>query len=264
PFAPLKASLSLQLRVRHVAAAGIPGRGFSLDHVFGLTMKCQPRRSVTESSIPGGWSERELLLGDRELRILLPAQPDEFLEQLEPSTAAAQEADPYWAELWPASLPMARLVVASRWPRRGVAIELGCGIGVVGLAALVAGLRVIFTDRVELAVATAVENARRNGFDGAQGLILDWARPPRQQYPIILASDVLYDRELHSPLLNAVKSLLSDGGECWIGDPGRSATAEFLTPATSAGFTMRMLDEEGREAAGLELGEFRLIVLRTA
>lgn len=227
-------------------------------------MKSPPRRSVTENSIPGGWSERELLLGDRELRILLPAQPDAFLEQLESSPAAAQESDPYWAELWPASLPMARLVVASRWPRHGVAVELGCGIGVVGLAGLLAGLRVTFTDRVELAVATAVENARRNGFDGTQGLVLDWALPPRQRYPIILASDVLYDRELHSPLLNAVKSLLSDGGECWIGDPGRSAADEFLTHATSAGFTTRMLDEEGRVAAGLELGEFRLLVLRNS
>jgi predicted nicotinamide N-methyase len=225
-------------------------------------MTSLPSRSVTDQSIPGGWSEREFTLGDHQLHILLPAQPDEFLEQLEQTTVTAQEVDPYWAELWPASLPMARLIHASSWAPNEKAIELGCGIGVVGLAALLAGLDVTFTDRVELAVATAVENAHRNGFTGARGLVLDWAQPPQQQYPIIIASDVLYDRELHSPLLGAIKALLADGGECWIGDPGRSATNAFLDQIASTDFKMRMLDEDGREAKSLKLGEFRLIVLR--
>jgi len=225
-------------------------------------MNSFPSRSVTDQSIPGGWSEHELLLGDRPLRILLPAQPDEFLEQLEQTTDAAQEADPYWAELWPASLPMARLIHESSWPNHLRAIELGCGIGVAGLAALLAGLDVTFTDRVELAVATAVENAHRNGFTNARGFVLDWAQPAEQPFPIILASDVLYDRELHAPLLHAIKSLLADGGECWIGDPGRSATEVFLEQARFTGWKLRMLDEEGRDATSLELGEFRLFVLQ--
>jgi predicted nicotinamide N-methyase len=226
-------------------------------------MERLPPSSVADRPIPGGWSEREFSLGDRPLRILLPAQPDEFLEQLEQTTAAAQEADPYWAELWPASLPMARLVYGSNWPKHARAIELGCGIGVVGLAALLAGLDVTFTDRVELAVATAVENAHRNGFAGAQGLVFDWAQPQRQpQFPIILACDVLYDRELHASLLRAIESLLADGGECWIGDPGRSATEAFVEQVRSTGFELRMRDEAGREATSLKLGEFRLLVVR--
>ncbi|MBI2479492.1 MAG: methyltransferase domain-containing protein [Planctomycetia bacterium] len=218
--------------------------------------------SVTDELIPGGWTEREVLLGARTLRILLPAMPDEFLEELERTASDAQEADPYWAELWPASLPMARLVYAANWSDGAHAIELGCGIGVVGLAALLAGLDVTFTDRVELAVATAVENAHCNGFPAARGFVLDWTQPPRQQYPIILASDVLYDRGLHAPLLRAIESLLTDGGECWLADPGRSATASFLEQVASTEFELQLRDEEGRPAANLKLGEFRLMVLR--
>lgn len=221
-----------------------------------------PSRSVTDRSIPGGWAAREFLLGDRQLRIVLPAQPDEFLEQLEQTRATAQEVDPYWAELWPASLPMARLIHASSWPQQTRALELGCGIGVVGLAALLAGLDVTFSDRVELAVATAVENAHRNGFPNACGFVLDWTQPPPPQYPIIFASDVLYDRELHASLLRAIEALLAKGGDCWIGDPGRSATNAFLEQVASTDFEMRMLDEEGCEATGPTLGEFRLLVLR--
>lgn len=225
-------------------------------------MTSVPPLSVTERAIPGGWTERAFLIGDHALRILLPAQPDEFLEQLETTTTATQEADPYWAELWPASLPMARLIHAAKWPKQARALELGCGIGVAGLAALLAGLDVTFTDRVELAVATAIENAHRNGFANAQGFVLDWAQPPQQQYPIILASDVLYDRSLHTPLLQSIEALLVDGGECWIGDPGRSAAEAFVERVASAGFQLCMLDEAGRAATELKLSEFRLLVLR--
>lgn len=225
-------------------------------------MKNPPSTSVTDQSIPGGWTERDFFLGDRQFRLLLPAQPDEFLEQLEQPTVDAQETDPYWTQLWPASLPMARLVHGSSWPKRAQAIELGCGIGVVGLAALLAGLDVTFTDRVGLAVDTAVENAHRNGFANAHGFVLDWAQPPIAQYPIILTSDVLYDRELHVHLLRAIESMLADGGECWIGDPGRSATNAFLEQIAATEFRMRMLDQEGCETSSLKLGEFRLIVLR--
>ncbi|HUG70462.1 MAG TPA: methyltransferase domain-containing protein, partial [Pirellulaceae bacterium] len=142
------------------------------------------------------------------------------------------------------------------------AIELGCGIGVVGLAALLAGLDVTFTDRVGLAVDTAVENAHRNGFANAHGFALDWAHPPKAQYPIILASDVLYDRELHAYLLRAIESMLADGGECWIGDPGRSATNAFLEQVAATRFNLRMRNERGSDVTHLKLGEFRLIMLR--
>lgn len=221
-----------------------------------------PSRSVTQQAIPGGWSERELSLGDRSVCILLPAVPDEFLDDLESSTADSQTNDPYWAELWPASLPMAQLVRDAKFPAGTRAIELGCGVGLVGLAGLLAGLDVTFTDHVDLAVDTAVENARRNGFPTATGLVLDWTQPRKDQYPLVLASDVLYDRELHEPFLHTVDVLLSAGGECWIGDPGRSATEAFLKLVAKTEFRLRMLNESGSAVDGLRLGQFRLMVLQ--
>ena len=220
-----------------------------------------PATSVAHTLVPGGWSEQELLIGDRSLHILLPAQPDRFLEQIAEPPLASHNADPYWAKLWPTALAMARLVRASKWPAPARAIELGCGIGAVGLAGLLSGLQVTFTDRVELAVATAIENARRNGLKGATGCVLDWARAPKWRYPIIFASDVVYDRELHAPLLSAIDRLLADGGECWIGDPGRSSTKAFLEQVAATRFKLRLRNERGRDVTNLKLGEFRLIVL---
>ncbi|MCA9145579.1 MAG: hypothetical protein H6823_16485 [Planctomycetaceae bacterium] len=221
-----------------------------------------PPPSVTQQAIPGGWSERELSLGNRSVRILLPAEPDEFLDELEKTAVDAPTSDPYWAELWPASLPMAQLITAAKFPTGTHAIEIGCGVGVVGLAGLIAGLDVTFTDHVELAIHTALENAYRNGFPTATGYVLDWTQPPTDQYPVILASDVLYDRELHEPLLRTIESLLSTGGECWIGDPGRSATESFLELVTRSEFRLRLLDESGKEVNGLRLGTFRLMILQ--
>ncbi|MCA9181871.1 MAG: 50S ribosomal protein L11 methyltransferase [Planctomycetales bacterium] len=225
-------------------------------------MKNPPPRSVIEETIPGGWSERELLLGDRTLRILFPAVPDEFLEQLEDSTLSEQEADPYWAELWPASLPLARLILSANWRPGTPAIELGCGIGVAGLAGLIAGLDLLFTDRVELAVDTAVENAHRNGCSRAAGLCLDWADPPRRQYPIILASDVLYDQALHTPLLNTIDAMLAPGGECWLGDPGRCAAVSFHEMAAGIDLSVSLRDAAGVTCTRFQTGEFRLLCLK--
>ncbi|MCA9120931.1 MAG: hypothetical protein H6822_31445 [Planctomycetaceae bacterium] len=221
-----------------------------------------PTESVTTRTIPGGWSEREVALGEHVVRISLPAQPDEFLEQLEWSDATAQEADPYWAELWPASLSMARLILLKSWRPHTSAVELGCGIGVVGLAGLLSGLEVEFTDRVNLAVDTAVENARRNGFPRAVGRVLDWANPPLHQYSVVLASDVLYDQKLHSVLLNAIDALLKPEGACWLGDPGRSAAVEFCELAATRGFQLAMSDESGTPEPSFKTGEFRLICLQ--
>ncbi|MBC8354021.1 MAG: methyltransferase domain-containing protein [Planctomycetes bacterium] len=218
--------------------------------------------SVTEQAIPGGWSEREILLGEQSVHIVLPARPDELLEQLEEATNSTQESDPYWAELWSASLPMAKLVYEASWPSDARAIELGCGIGVVGIAGLLAGLDVTLTDRVELAVATAAENARRNGLADVKAFELDWADPPQQKFSYILASDVLYDRELHVPFLQAVITLLEEGGECWIGDPGRSAASTFLALDALKSFDVNLVDTDQRAASAIKTGEFRLLQLK--
>lgn len=220
------------------------------------------RSSVTSNEIPGGWSEREFVLCDRALQILLPADPDEFLERLEEESEVQPGLDPYWAELWPTSLTMAQLIGATEWPDDTNTLELGCGIGIVGLAAMLAGMNVTFTDCVALAVETAMENAHRNGLSGAKGFRLDWHDPPKRQVSVLLASDVLYDRDLHQPLLNTINVLLADQGVCWLGDPGRSAAASFLKLEAICEFDVELLDASGSTVPDLHTGEFRVIRLK--
>lgn len=216
--------------------------------------------SITAKPIPGGWTQREIAVGDRVFDLVLPADPDEFLNQLEADSGNSL-VEPYWAALWPAAPIMAKRLLTQDWPPGTAALELGCGTGLVGLAALAAGLEVTFSDVVPTAIELALENARRNSFSGAQAQLLDWFDPPRSQYPLILGCDLLYETRQHPVLLNAIDRLLGDDGQCWLGDPGRSAAAKFVDLAQDRCYRVRLYGEDGQPAR-LRLGHFRLLVLR--
>ncbi|MFQ5730454.1 MAG: methyltransferase [Planctomycetaceae bacterium] len=217
------------------------------------------------TDVPGGWCARRIELGQRIVTIDLPADPDAFLE--DPPTLAEHDRTgemPYWPYLWPAALAMAQRVCRADWPRPCRVLEIGCGIGLVGLAALVRGDTVSFGDyRVE-AVALALHNARRNGFTNCNGERLDWRDPPAGRFDVILGCDVIYERRDHAPVLNLADAMLAPGGVCWIGDPGRRQADLFARDARSRGFRVSLFDAIGDPVDNPADGEFRLIQLQFA
>jgi len=129
---------------------------------------------------------------------------------------------------------------------------------------LAAGLDVTFSDYVPQAVELALENAARNGFPHAHGILLDWRQPPDRQFPFIVAADVTYDRTNLSPLLDTVERMLAPGGEAWFGDAGRGPVAEFMKLARDRGWSVGLWDEQDRPAIDPALGHCQRIVLRRA
>ena len=219
--------------------------------------------SVTEVAVPGGWSQRTIEIAGRTFDLVLPAEPDAFLETLEALPRSEHDKhDVYWAQLWQAAPPTAGLILARTWPNGARALEFGCGVGLVGLAALAAGLDVTFSDYEPMAVQTALENARRNGFHQARGRVIDWRSPPPEQYPFLLACDVLYNQQMHQPLIDFIDRALSPDGLCWIGDAGRFHAAKFLHLANDLGFTTSLQDEEGHDLLCPHHGHFQLFELR--
>jgi predicted nicotinamide N-methyase len=220
--------------------------------------------SVTETPIPGGWSERDVLIGPHTFRLLVPAEPDAFLEHLEEPVATGQPhlADPYWAKLWPAASDLAAAISRANWEPGMPCLELGCGSGLVGIAALAAGLDVTFSDYIPFTVRLAQENAARNGFAAAKGLVLDWRQPLAEQWPLIVAADVTYDRTHILPLLDLLDRMLTPGGEAWFGDAGRGPAEEFVSTARNRGWTVKLFNDHDQPASTIKLGEFRRIVLQ--
>jgi predicted nicotinamide N-methyase len=159
-------------------------------------------------------------------RTFLLDRPDESDRTLEhPAIKMAFAADeylPYWTDLWPAARMLAKAVLREKWPPGSEALEVGCGLGLPGIAALSAGLDVIFSDFDATALEFAASNARLNGFDQFRVLQLDWRFPPDGlQVPVILASDVLYELRHINPLVALIRQVLIPGGICLLTDQDR-------------------------------------------
>ena len=207
-------------------------------------------------------TSRTLSIAGRQIRFDLPADPEELLQQaLDGEAKGSCDWDPYWGLLWAAAPKTAEVILQHRWQKPLRSMELGCGVGVAGIAALMAGLDVTFADHAADAVRMAQSNAAQNGFSDAAGLMFDWQHPPAEQFDFIFGSDILYDSAGHEPLLQTLKSMLSPGGEVWIGDAGRINAPRFVEQAIKAGWSVELrnaMNEPIKKPGHLE---YRLIVL---
>lgn len=197
-------------------------------------------------SVPGGWTTQSIDVGFRSLDLVLPAVPDKLLD--DPDVLEANRRDdymPYWSYLWPASGPMARALIHAGWLRGTPILELGSGIGLVGLAALALGWDVTFSDYDDTSLQLCRLNALQNNLPDPHLLKLDWRHPSDRQFPVILGCEVIYERRNHEPILELLENMLAPGGVCWIGDPGRSQAPRFLETAHSHGWHISLLDGDG-------------------
>jgi predicted nicotinamide N-methyase len=174
--------------------------------------------------------EEVIALDGRDLRVLRPRDSEALLDE---HAFEQDEFLPYWAELWPSGVALARAVFA-RALRGARVVELGCGLGLPSIAAALAGGRVLATDWSQAAVARAADNAARNEA-AIDTLVASWAKPgpiaARGPFDLVLASDVLYERRDVAPLLAVLPRLLAPHGEAWIADPGRPPAQEFVERA---------------------------------
>ena len=192
----------------------------------------------------------------------LPADQEEMLAlALDGEASGTSEWDPYWGLLWAAAPVTAELLLSRQWDPALSSLEVGCGVGLAGIAGLMAGLDVTFTDHAPEAVRMAQQNAARNGFPNAEGLIFDWREPVDRQFDFIFGSDILYDLAVHEPLLTTLKAMLSPTGQVWIGDAGRTNAPKFVDRAKAAGWRVELRDKKNQPNPSPRHLEFRLIVL---
>jgi predicted nicotinamide N-methyase len=171
--------------------------------------------------------EEVVAIDGRDLRLLRPRDADALLDE---HAFEHEEYLPYWAELWPSSLALAR-ALAGRALRGARTLELGCGLGLPSIAAALAGGRVLASDWSPEAIAMTRANAERNGAR-IETLVCSWAEPgplvERAPWDLVLASDVLYEARNADALLELLPRL---GREVWLADPGRPPAARFLAAA---------------------------------
>lgn len=193
---------------------------------------------------------KKVAIGTRTFEIAYPGNADQLLDH--PSTHSAFDQDeymPYWAELWPASKMLAEALLQETWPENHTALEIGCGVGLSGVVALSLGLQVTFSDYDATAVEFAARNAIANGFNNFKTLPLDWRVPPKQQFPLILAADVIYEERNVAPLIAFIREVLTPEGICLLSDPDRSTRGGFRYALKQAKlpFTRQKMEAEGPE-----------------
>jgi len=144
---------------------------------------------------------------------------------------------PYGFELWPAALMLAEHLYRGEPGRGRRAIELGCGGGLVSIAAARRGWRVLTTDCDPVPLQFAEFNAAANGVAAEAYQLLDWHNPPSEpRFARVLAADVLYQRCDHTPILNCIEALLEQDGLAIIADPNRGVADDFASRAEASGF----------------------------
>jgi predicted nicotinamide N-methyase len=159
--------------------------------------------------------------------LLRPRVADALLDE---EAFEHEEFLPYWAELWPSAVALAREV--ARLDLDGLRVlELGCGLGLPSIVAALAGARVLATDWSPDAVEVATRNADRNGAN-LETLLAAWgegsALLDHAPWDLVLGADLLYERRNVEQLLGLLPHL---GRDVLLAEPGRPFESRFLEGA---------------------------------
>ncbi|HEU0055194.1 MAG TPA: methyltransferase domain-containing protein [Longimicrobium sp.] len=186
--------------------------------------------------------------GDFRVELILPRAADALIDE---AAFDADERLPYWAELWPSARALARHLVENPPPERRV-LELGCGVALPSLALRSLGREVLATDYYDDALRFARANAERNGLGPLETAHLDWRSPPEEaRYPLVLASDVLYEKRNSEALAELLPRVVAPGGRALVADPGRMYEFDFRNSLYFAGWRAETLTTR-RELADVE------------
>jgi predicted nicotinamide N-methyase len=169
-------------------------------------------------------------LGPFALEILRPPSADELIDE---ERFADDEYMPYWAELWPSGVELARTVAGRELAGLRV-LELGCGLALPSLAAAARGAHVLATDWAEEAIALLRENAARNRLEVEAAYAL-WSDPAslvaRSPWDLVLGADLLYEPRNVDALLELLPRV---GSEVLLTEPGRPTAERFFERAASS------------------------------
>ena len=189
-------------------------------------------------------------LGAQSVELLRPENPDLLITE---EDYVRDERLPYWADIWPSAIVLARHLATHQGNGRRL-LELGCGSGLVALAATRAGFLVTATDYYDDALEFTSLNVARNGAVAPEVRMVNWTALPDDlgRFDMVVASDVLYEPRYPGLVAGALAHTLAPRGEALIADPGRIAAPELVGECEARGLRVA-----GRTTVPFVEGEIR-------
>jgi 2-polyprenyl-3-methyl-5-hydroxy-6-metoxy-1,4-benzoquinol methylase len=231
--------------------------------------------------------EYRIPVAGRMLRVLGPKYPHALND--EPRYRQSSEADGYkptWAQPWPAAVMLAEHVIASvsasaesrdglradhdssggkAFPHRACppspqsVLELGAGLGIAGLALAMAGFRVVITDYDEDALLFVRASAALNAVELHDVRRLDWRQPPAERFPLIIGSDIVFEKRHHAALAALLAACLEPDGRAFFSDQNRTAADAFPHVLAAVGFACDIVRAQAKAIPGFDSIDGRIL-----
>ncbi|NTV04898.1 MAG: methyltransferase domain-containing protein [Chlorobiaceae bacterium] len=183
-------------------------------------------------------AERCYTFGAHSFNFLSVLDSYALLDRISPEEFIKDEQMPYWAEIWPSAIVLSSFI-ADELSLGGLrVIELGAGVGMASVVAAWKGASVLVTDYSLEALRFARYNALKNRVV-VESERLDWrlVQCP-EQFDLLFAADVLYERVNLLPVVTAIDKLLKPDGIAYIADPRRRLAEQFLDLAAENDFSI--------------------------
>ena len=142
-----------------------------------------------------------------------------------------------FGQVWPVARLLAEAMHASDVTSKRI-LELGCGIGLASLVLQRRGAAVIASDIHPLAEPFLAYNSALNELPSVHYRQLDWEEPlpTLGSFDMIIASDVLYERDHAELVAGVVERHARAAAEVVVTDAGRGHTSAFTRAMAGLGF----------------------------
>ncbi|MBU4209321.1 MAG: methyltransferase domain-containing protein [Proteobacteria bacterium] len=166
----------------------------------------------------------DVAIRNRKFSFLVPKSLDRFVD---PENVFNDF--PLWAKIWEPSVILADYLASMPVNPEKSFLEIGSGLGLVGIVASSFGHKVTMTEYKHDALNFAKANAHINDCSNLKIMELDWNRPELEgTFDKIIGSEVIYKEQSFYPILRLFQTYLKEDGEIVLAERPRRSSIEFF------------------------------------
>jgi 2-polyprenyl-3-methyl-5-hydroxy-6-metoxy-1,4-benzoquinol methylase len=168
--------------------------------------------------------EKTVGIKGRNFTLLTPKFIEEYIDSENPL-----QDFPLWSKVWEASWVLADFLAGLPSDPGKQILEIGCGLGLVGVVAASFGHKVVMTEHNPEALEFARANAELNGCPEVEIIDLDWNTPSLYgRFDYIVGSEIVYHQKDFDPLKNLFERLMKPDGEVILCEGVRRTSLDFF------------------------------------